>query len=407
MSTFWEVAGNDPASARFRILLALRDHGPTSRASLARRASLAPSTVTNLVRALQDDGAVCESEPVTPQRRTGPHSRSVLLNTAAGTVIGVDFGFRTVRVLVCDAAGDELASSEGRLPDFYSAPAGLELGAGLIRQALAAADRPLSSVDAIGVALPGPVDALHQRISGSFVLPGWDDQGAADFERAFGGPVVLENDANLAALGEHIFGAGRGVANSLTVKFHSGIGAGIMIDNRLVSGARGGAGEIGHTCVDPRGPLCRCGKRGCLDTLAAAPALIEAMSAQHPTMTLSGFLDLVAAGDSGARRVMRDAAELVGRAVADACLLLAPERVIVAGALARAGEAVLGPVREAIDREALPGGPARPSVCSAELGVRSTALGAVALALRSTGWLPGSRHTSPPDLASPGGAERG
>ena len=94
-------------------------------------------------------------------------------------------------------------------------------------------------------------------------------------------PVSIDNDANLAALGEHVWGAGRGCDDCVTVKFHYGIGCGLFVNGTLVRGAAGGAGEIGHTTVDERGPLCRCGKRGCLDTYAAIPAILDALGPQH------------------------------------------------------------------------------------------------------------------------------
>ncbi len=145
----------------------------------------------------------------------------------------------------------------------------------------------------------------------------------------FGAATVIENDANLAALGEHIFGAGRGATDSLTIKFHSGIGAGLIVRDRLVSGV--GSGEIGHFSVSADGAVCRCGKRGCLDTFAAIPAVLAAIGGRGESPDMRGLLRLLDDGDARARRIVADAAGLVGDAASRACLLFAPERVIVVG----------------------------------------------------------------------------
>jgi predicted NBD/HSP70 family sugar kinase len=154
-------------------------------------------------------------------------------------------------------------------------------------------------------------------------------------------------------------------------------------------GGSGGAGEIGHTAVDERGPLCRCGKRGCLETYAAIPAIIEALRPQHGELTLAQLMRLLAVRDPGAVRVVGDAAELVGMHLAAVCNLLAPQRVIVIGPMAQAGELVLEPIRAAVRRHIAPN--AVPEIVLGSLGNRNTALGAIALALDETAWLPAKR----------------
>jgi predicted NBD/HSP70 family sugar kinase len=226
------------------------------------------------------------------------------------------------------------------------------------------------------------------------VLPGWHGVTGPDVEQALGVPVSIDNDANLAALGEHLWGAGRGCDDCVTVKFHYGIGCGLFVNGALVRGAAGGAGEIGHTTVDERGPLCRCGKRGCLDTYAAIPAILDALRPQHGPLTLAGLMALLTGRDPGAVRVVSDAAGLVGRQLAIACNLLAPRRVVVVGAMAEAGETVLGPLRAALRRDIAPNEP--PELALGALGPRHTALGAIALALDESDWLPAVRPTGLP-----------
>jgi predicted NBD/HSP70 family sugar kinase len=208
----------------------------------------------------------------------------------------------------------------------------------------------------------------------------------ADDGTSLGVPVSIDNDANLAALGEHVWGAGQGCDDCVTVKFHYGIGSGLFVNGTLVRGAAGGAGEMGHTTVDERGPLCRCGKRGCLDTYAAIPAILDALEPQHGRLALAGLMRLLAERDPGTLRVVSDAAGLVGRQLAVVCNLLAPARVVVVGAMAEAGELVLGPIRTALQRNIAPNEP--PDLVLGTLGTRHTALGAIALALDETDWLP-------------------
>ncbi len=203
--------------------------------------------------------------------------------------------------------------------------------------------------------------------------------------------MSIDNDSNLAALGEHAWGAGRGCDDSVTLKFHNGIGCGLFVNGTLVRGI-GGAGEIGHITVDERGPLCRCGKRGCLETYTAIPAILEALRPQYGMLTSAQLMQLLSARDPGAVRVVSDAAELVGMHLAAVCNLLAPRRVIVIGPMAEAGEMILDPIRTAIRRHIAPN--QVPQVLLGSLGTRNTALGAIALALDETDWLPRARPRS-------------
>jgi len=386
VATFQSVAG-DVGTARHRILSAIRAHGPLTRAQLARAASLAPSTVTEVVQALAAERTLVETEIVrSEQRRTGPKSRALAFEPSLSATVGVDFGFRTVRALVADASGTPLADGRAELPADYGADEGLRIARQLVDEVIdrAGVPRPPNA----GVAVPGPIDTQHQEVVASSILPGWAGYDSAAFESALGLPVILENDANLAALGEHTYGAGRGVANTLTIKFHSGIGAGVILHDRLVSGIRGGAGEIGHVEVDPQGPLCRCGKRGCLDTFASVPAILATLRPHREVDSVGELLALLEAGDAGAERCIRDAALAVGRVASTAALLLAPERIIIVGAMARAGDVVTDAIREVLERQAIPQAHTVPEVVLGSLDDRHSAMGAVAIGLGAQGWLP-------------------
>ena len=138
----------------------------------------------------------------------------------------------------------------------------------------------------VGMGLPGPVHRPSGELGNSTILPGWVDIRAEDaVSEALGHPVEVENDANLGALGEWMWGAGRGADHMAYVKAATGIGAGFIVAGAPYVGAGGTAGEIGHTVVDPGGPICRCGNRGCLETLAGGPGraqLVERCSRRRP-----------------------------------------------------------------------------------------------------------------------------
>jgi predicted NBD/HSP70 family sugar kinase len=375
-------------SSRELVLTALRERGAMSRAELARYACVAPSTISAVVQELVADGIVvgCGGQLAASRPRIGRPGLRLTLNPRSGTVAGVEFCFRHVRVVLCDLAHNIVGSSESELPDGHASAAGLAIARRLIEEALAVAGLTYGTLIGAGVSLPGPVRHRPGVVKPSAVLPGWDGVTGHDFSEALGVPVSIDNDTNLAALGEHIWGAGRGCDDCVTIKFDSGIGCGLFVNGTLVRGAAGGAGEIGHITVDERGPLCRCGKRGCLDSYAGIPAILDALRPQHGRLTRAGLMRLLTDADPGAIRVVSDAAELVGKQLAGICNLLAPQRVIIVGAMAEAGELVLGPIRAAIQRNIAPNDP--PDLVLGALGTQHTALGAIALALDESDWLP-------------------
>jgi predicted NBD/HSP70 family sugar kinase len=379
-----------PRSSRALVLTALRVRGPMSRAELARYAGIAPSTVTSVVADLVAAGLVVGSpdQPGSPAQPGRPGLR-LTLNPRLGAVVGIEFGFRSLRVLLCDVAHNVIGTAECELPEAHASAVALAAARKLTGEALAAARITRDALIAAGVSLPGPICRRPDAVKPSPILPGWRGVTGDDIAAALDVAVSIDNDANLAALGEHVWGAGRGCDDSVTLKFHNGIGCGLFVNGTLVRGALGGAGEIGHITIDERGPLCRCGKRGCLETYTSISAVLDALRPQHGTLTLDQLMGLLAAGDPGATRVVSDAAELLGAQLAATCNLLAPRRVIVTGPMARAGDLILNPIRAGIRRHIAPNDV--PEVVLGSLGSRHTALGAIALALDETDWLPPQR----------------
>jgi predicted NBD/HSP70 family sugar kinase len=194
--------------------------------------------------------------------------------------------------------------------------------------------------------------------------------------------VHLDNDANLGALAEVTLGAGQSARTAVYVQLSSGIGAGLIVDGRPFRGATGTAGEIGHVTVDEDGDLCRCGNRGCLETLASGPALLKAVEERRGSpVTLTEVIELAAGGDGEVLAVVEQLGRCVGRVVGQICDVLNPEMVVIGGDLSAAGELLVGPLRETVMQVALPPTTRRLQVVAGELGDRANVLGALALAI--------------------------
>jgi predicted NBD/HSP70 family sugar kinase len=372
--------------ARARVVGVLAEAGAVSRADLARRAALAPSTVSAVVSELHAAGLVVEpAEPVHPAERgtVGRPPVLIALHRKAGVVAGIDFGKRHLRLAISDLSHALLAERHRALDADLPAKEAIALAKEVFADALLEAEVARGEVVGVGLGLPGPVHRPSGELGNSTILPGWAGTRAAEaVAEALDLPVEVENDANLGALGEWMWGAGRGAAHMAYVKASTGIGAGFIVANAPYVGAGGTAGELGHTVVDPGGPICRCGNRGCLETFAGAPAILSSLRDVHGDgLTLQDAVALAIRGDAGCARAIADAGAAIGTAVATLCNLFNPHRVVVGGDLGAAGELLLAPLREALFRGAIRSAAEDVTVVQGELGDRAEVLGAVALVL--------------------------
>lgn len=252
---------------------------------------------------------------------------------------------------------------------------------------------------AVGVSFGGPVDAAQGLVLLSHHVPGWEDFPLAAWLRGeFGTPAAVDNDANAGALGEWRFGAGQGCASLLYVTVSTGIGGGWVLDGRVYHGADSLAGEIGHMTVEPGGPPCACGRRGCLEALAAGPAiarrarerlraapgrgarLLELAGGDVDAVTAKEVSQAADLGDPLAQEVLDEAARALGLGLAAAIVLVNPQRVVVGGGVSKAGERYFAAVREAARAHVLPG--MTVDVVPAALGDDAPLWGAIALAER-------------------------
>ncbi|WP_156725478.1 ROK family transcriptional regulator [Streptomyces apocyni] len=366
-----------------RVVRAVRMAGSLTQAEIARTTGLSAATVSNIVRELKDGGTV----EVTPTSAGGRRARSVSLSGDAGLVVGVDFGHTHLRVAIGNLAHQVLAEEAEPLDVDASAAQGLDRAQELVGRLIDASGADRSKIAGVGLGVPGPIDVESGTLGSTAILPGWSGTNPAEELTArLGVPVYVDNDANLGALGELVWGGGRGVKDLAYIKVASGVGAGLVINGRIYRGPGGTAGEIGHITLDESGPVCRCGNRGCLETFTAARYVLPLLESSHGAgLTMEKVVRLAREGDPGCRRVIADVGRHIGSGVANLCNLLNPSCVVLGGDLAESGELVLGPIRESVSRYAIPSAARRLSVLPGALGGRAEVLGALALALSEMG----------------------
>jgi len=366
------------ASNRERLLHLLRAHGAMTQAQLARASGLSPATVSSIAKELREEGWVDDVG-------SGGKRTPLSLSRTPGVAVGIDFDHSHVRVAIADLAHNVLAEASEPLDVDHEAEEGIGLAGKMVRELLHDVGVSPGRVTGVGMGLPGPLRRDTGEIGDSAILPGWiGARPEAMMSEELGLAVRVENDANLGALAEIVWGAGRGCSELVYVKVASGVGAGLVLNGRLYGGHAGTAGEIGHVTVDESGPVCRCGNRGCLEVYAGAEAVLDPLRRRHGAkITLRQVIALAQEGDLGAQRVIADAGRSLGLTIAGTCNLLAPERVVVGGELAAAGEILLEPLRTVAQRSAIASLRSTP-VLQGVLGERAEVLGAVALVLRES-----------------------
>ncbi|MEV4501993.1 ROK family transcriptional regulator [Streptomyces klenkii] len=366
-----------------RVVRAVRTAGSLTQAEIARTTGLSAATVSNIVRELKEGGTV----EVTPTSSGGRRARSVSLSGDAGVVVGVDFGHTHLRVAVGNLAQRVLAEDAEPLDVDASAAQGLDRAEQLVRRLIDDAGIDPGKIIGVGLGVPGPIDVETGTLGSTAILPGWAGTNPRDELAArLSVPVHVDNDANLGALGELVWGAGRGAADLAYIKVASGVGAGLVINGQIYRGPGGTAGEIGHITLDESGPVCRCGNRGCLETFTAARYVLPLLHSAHGAdLTVARMVQLAREGDPGCRRVISDVGRHIGSGVANLCNLLNPRRVVLGGDLAPSGELVLAPIRESVSRYAIPSAARQLEVVPGALGGRAEVLGALALVLSEMG----------------------
>ncbi len=361
-----------------RVLAELRDRSgeSVSQADLVRQTGLASGTVSTIVRDLAAAGIIATVAG------SGRRGTAVRLAAGAGLVAGIDFGHQHVAAAVGDMAGSVLAESRRPLDPHHQATEGLAIAKDLVDALVRDVGADPAAIRNVGLGLPAPI--ANDIVMSSAILPGWVGLNARETAAdVLATPVLIENDANLGALAEWRHGRGRGHRNIVFVKASSGLGAGLILDGELFRGSDGTAGEIGHVTLDERGPLCRCGSRGCLEAYVSSRTALALMDEHMPGADLDAVIAAARSGDAAAKRAIEDAGLHLGWGLAALINLVAPELVIVGGDMARAGDLLIEPALTGVRRHALPDA-APTEVVAAQLGERASLIGALTLAIDAT-----------------------
>jgi len=367
--------------------------GGMSRTDLAERMCLTRAAVSLIVNDLLECKVIMETES-----RSVPSGRPPIvleINPERGLVGAIDMGATHLSIALADFSARIHQESEYPFdikdgPEVCIAQANQKLQEMLEGQGLSITD-----LSAVGIGVPGPVITEAGTVVAPPIMPGWDRYPIrASLEKMWKRPVTLNNDAELGALGEWAYGAGRGEKNIAYIKVGSGVGAGLMINKQIYGGTRGAAGEIGHLTIDENGPLCDCGNHGCLEAFAGGHAIARqgqalaksgkrTLLAEIPIEKITAFevADAAKRGDLYAQEILRKAGTHVGIAIAGLINLFNPSVVIVGGGVAQVGDIITVPIRQAVRERAMHASEQSVRITTGMLGRRSVLIGATVQAV--------------------------
>jgi glucokinase-like ROK family protein len=382
--------------AEMEVIRALRRQGSISRTDVANVTSWSKAKATQEIRSLIKQGYLVEKGE--GASKGGRRPRLLYINHELGYIAGIDVGATSMDLALADVSGKVLQRRSE--PTDVRQPPDAVLGrcAELLCEMTAAQGCRPEQVLGIGVGVPGPVDFARGVLVAPPLMPDWENFLIRDFFKntftsAF---VVVDNDVNIMALGEQRSG-GINADHFIFVKVGTGIGAGIISNGRIHRGSDGSAGDIGHICVDKQGPLCRCGNSGCLEAMAAGPAIVEraveaARNGSSPLLSQmlannNGTLrpeDVNAAireGDEAALEIIRLSGEMIGDVLASLVNFFNPSHIFIGGGVANFGNHLLVSIRRAVLRRSLPLATTHLSINFSRAGAEAGVNGALALAL--------------------------
>lgn len=352
-----------------RVMAHVRFAGrPVSRARLNETLDASRGKISAEVARLIERGLLAEEGLAEPAG--GRPSSLVGIPRSAGFIAAVDIGASSIDVALT-TLDSEMVAHRDEPADVRFGPRPVldrvkELLSGLLAEQAAGSHDVL----AIGIGVPGPVEQASGLLTAPPIMPGWDRFPIRDaFAGEYAAPVFVDNDVNIMALGEHWGGVSQGVDNTIFVKIGTGIGSGIMIGGRIHRGTQGCAGDFGHICVDPNGPVCSCGNLGCLEAMAAAPAIVqqaEECARQGDSQVLAKILDEkgeLTANDVGeaarlsdycAISIIRRSGSLIGQTLAAAVNVLNPSMIVIGGGVSHIGHTLLAEIRSSVYQRSLP-----------------------------------------------------
>jgi len=373
-------------------LIRFSDRG-ISRADLAEKMGLTRAAVTVIINDLISNGIILNTE----SRSTASGRPPVVLeiNPSQGLVAAIDMGATHLSVALGDFSARILEEVEVPFHVDMGPEEGLQKADQILKELLQKRGLSTRNLSGVGVGVPGPVIAEKGMVMAPPIMPGWDRFPIrATLEQKWGTRVTLNNDAELGALGEWAFGAGRGEKNLAFIKVGSGIGAGLIINQQIYGGTTGSAGEIGHLTVDENGPLCACGNHGCLEAFAGGHAIAaqarKLAASSKRTQLSEKSLDSISArdvaeaarrGDLTAQEIIKRSGTFIGIAIAGLINLINPGTVIIGGGVAQVGDLLTGPIRQAVRERSLRASEHSVRITTAMLGRRSSLIGALVQAI--------------------------
>jgi glucokinase-like ROK family protein len=381
-------------------LNAIKAYGPIGRADIARRTRLSPATVTSISAKLIAQNLVLEKSA--GDSSGGRPPILLVINPKGGYVIGMKLtethavcALTDLEAMIIDKSSMKLSGHEpAQVVDDLA-----EMVLSFIRQQKI----PKKQLLGLGVGLAGIVDA-EKGILRQSPIYGWDNVPLREMLQArLRIPVYIENDVNTLTLTERWFGHGQGVDNFLTVTVGRGVGLGIVVNGQFYRGQTGGAGEFGHTAIDPDGPLCACGKRGCLEAYVGDPGLVRAAQEAadagrfgSPVHDLDDLMDLARKGDPDALRIFERAGRILGLGIANLVNLFNPKMIIISGEGTREGDFLFPAMKESVQQNTMPGLFEPDTVVIAPWGDDAWARGAAGLVLREVFESPIYKNASVP-----------
>jgi len=387
---------------RSHVLNAIKTHGPIGRADIARRTSLSPATVTSISAKLISQNLVLEKSA--GDSSGGRPPILLIINPKGGYVVGIKLTETHAVCALTDLEASVLAKSSMPLSGHDPARVVDDLAKmviAFIREQKISKKQLLG----VGVGLAGIVDAEDGILRQSPIY-GWENVPLRNMlQSKLNVPVSIENDVNTLTLTERWFGHGQGIDNFLTVTVGRGVGLGIVVNGEFYRGQNGGAGELGHTTIDPDGPLCACGKQGCLETYVGDPGLIRAAQESALRGELSAtihdvdeLLELAQKGNPAVIQIFGQAGRILGLGIANLINLFNPKKIIISGEGTRAGEFLFAPMKESIQQNTMPGLFNSKTVEIAPWGDDAWARGAAGLVLREIFESPIHKRTPAPAL---------
>ena len=376
------------------ILNTVKTLGPVARAEVARQTGLSPATVTAITADLIAEELIFEK--LTGDSSGGRRPILLAINPGGRTVAGIKLMEDHAVGALTDLEATIIARQTVQLPASEPEEVLRALSA-MVDALLAQAGVPRGKLLGVGLGLAGIVDSERGILRQSPFL-GWRDLPVRDLLQAkINAPVYIDNDVNTLTLAEKWFGLGQDVDDFLTVTVGRGIGMGIVVNRQFYRGWRGGAGEFGHTVIDPEGPLCDCGKRGCLEAFVSDPGILRAATEAlgRPVGSVDELLTLAELGNGQAQAVFAHTGEILGRAVANLVNIFDPQRIIISGEGVRYGKWLFDPMCASVEQNTMPGLRQDTLISIEPLGDDAWARGAASLVLRELFESPVHQETAP------------